>query len=59
MRAVRFIEVQLCVLKQAVGCEPPVSALASGELEVLSSKGGQELKVNGDHLDLKRDFVLM
>ena len=52
-----FVEVQLCVLKQAVRCEPPVSALASVELAVLSSKREQEFEVIRNRLD--EGFVMM
>ena len=48
------------MLKQAVGCEPPVSALASIKLTVLSSKREQQLEVIRNHLDLMRGgFVMM
>ena len=44
------------MLKQAVGCEPPVSALASVKLTVLSSKREQQLEVIRNRLDLMRGF---
>ena len=47
------------MLKQAVGCEPPVSALASVKLTVLSSKRDQQLEFIRNRLDLMRGFVMM
>ena len=45
------------MLKQAIGCEPPVSALASIKLTVLSSKREQQLEVIRNRLD--EGFVMM